>query len=133
MIQVCTEHLIIRHLGFARQLQTEMILVRRMQRSSKGRIRRPRHFALLIQQVQDTGGFAFNEINAILVVHIFDFFELDALLDVELLLILQHAQVEKLLQLLVAVVDAKLLKAVFGEEEGVMCVSVQRLRRCFYL
>ena len=53
-----------------------------------------------------------NEIDAVLVVDELDGLELDALLDVQLLLVLEGALVEELLELLVTVVNAELFEAV---------------------
>lgn len=50
--------------------------------------------------------------NAVLVVDVADLLHFEAFLLVQSLLLLQNSFVEKLLQLLVTIVDAKLLKAV---------------------
>lgn len=71
---------------------------------------------LLIQHVQETVGALFEEVDAVLVVRVLYALHVQSLLLVELLLLLQDAVVEELLELLVAVVDAELLEGVDREE-----------------
>ena len=54
----------------------------------------------------------FNKRDAILVVEKLNLFDVEAFFFVEILLIFENSLIEKLLQFLVAVVDAKLLEAV---------------------
>ena len=69
------------------------------------------HPALLIQQVEHPQ-LGLDQVDAGLVVVEVDHLPLDPLLDVLLLLQLEHVHVELLLQLLVGVVNAELLKGV---------------------
>jgi len=96
-------------------LKTEVSLVSVVELVSEVLVRGLRDLALLIEKEENTSCLGLNQIDAILVVDILDLLELDALLDVELLLVLKDANVEELLQLFVAVVDAKLLKTVHLE------------------
>ena len=73
------------------------------------------HPALLVKQVQHPQ-LGLDEINAGLIVVKVDHLPLDPLLHVLLLLQLEHVHVELLLQLLVGIVDAKLLKTVLPED-----------------
>ena len=66
----------------------------------------------LVQKTEDTSSLGLNEINTILIIHKLDILDSKTLLLVQLLFILQDSLVEELLQLFIAIVDTKLLKAV---------------------
>jgi hypothetical protein len=73
-----------------------------------------------------------DEVQDAVVVAEVDLRDHNALRDAQLLLLLEDAQVEQLLQLLVAVVDAQLLEAVHGkdlEPEDVQHTNVNGGRR----
>lgn len=89
--------------------------------SSSSRLKIPFPFASIksvnIQKLHSLINFICNHFrtNAVLVVDELDFLDVESLLLVQTLLLLENALVEELLQLLVAVVDAELLKTVHGE------------------
>jgi hypothetical protein len=72
-------------------------------------------FGFLIQQMEDSVVLGLDQINAILIVDVNDFLDAQTFLFVEKLLFFEDAQIEELLQFLVAVIDAKLLETVDGK------------------
>mmetsp|Transcript_17497 Transcript_17497/g.45739 ORF Transcript_17497/g.45739 Transcript_17497/m.45739 type:complete len:350 (+) Transcript_17497:1913-2962(+) len=106
------EHLlVVCHLRLTRRLQTEVFGEGLVHFVSEVRVRGSWALGLIVEDVHDAA-FALNHLNDILVVHVFHLFELDALLDIKLLLVLEDALIEELLQLLVTKVDGELLERV---------------------
>ena len=68
---------------------------------------------LLVQETEYSAGSGLYQINAVLVVHKAHTLHPQPLLLVQLLLVLEDPLVEELLEFLIAVVDTKLLKAVY--------------------
>ncbi len=66
----------------------------------------------VFKEVEHTRFLVFDQIQYALVVFVRNLFHVDLLVDVAPFLLLENTQVEVLLQLFVAVVDAKLLEAV---------------------
>ena len=102
-------------LGFARQGQSEVSGIgcvdslREMASAWLGQ------FRFLIQQMEDSVVLGLDQINAILIVDVDDFLDAQTFLFVEKLLFFEDSQIEKLLQFLVAVIDAKLFETVDGK------------------
>lgn len=92
--------------------QSEMAFVLRINFRREVCGQRLRQFAFFVQKVEHTGSFPLHKIDGVLVVCVLDLSHRQSFLLVQFLLLLQHAFVEELLQLLVAVVDAELLEAV---------------------
>ena len=102
-------------LGFARQGQSEVSGIgcvdslREMASAWLGQ------FRFFIQQMEDSVVLGLDQINAILIVDVDDFLDAQTFLFVEKLLFFEDSQIEKLLQFLVAVIDAKLFETVDGK------------------
>ena len=65
--------------------------------------------------MEDSVVLGLDQINAILIVDVDDFLDAQTFLFVEKLLFFEDSQIEKLLQFLVAVIDAKLFETVDGK------------------
>ncbi len=106
---------VLAQLRFARQSQPEMRAVGRVDRRREVVVARFRQLRLLVEQMEDAVVLGLDQIDAVLIVDVDDLLDAQTLLLVQRLLLLEDALVEELLQLLVAVVDAKLFETVDGE------------------
>ena len=74
-----------------------------------------RQFGLFVQDAENATGLGFYQTNAVLIVHKGNLFDTQTLFFVKVLLILEYPLVEKLLEFLVAIIYAKLLKTIHSE------------------
>ena len=101
--------------GFARQRQSEVAAIGRVNRFRKVARTWFRQLWFLVEDVENAVRLGFNQIDAILIVNIDDLLNAKPFLFVEQLFFLEDAFVEELLQFLVTVVDTELFEAVDGK------------------
>lgn len=101
--------------GFARQRQSEVAAIGRVNRFRKVARTWFRQLWFLVEDVENAVRLGFNQIDAILIVNIDDLLNAKPFLFVEQLFFLEDAFIEELLQFLVTVVDTELFEAVDGK------------------
>lgn len=99
----------------ARQSKAIMVRPRLVHLRGEVRGRGLGQFGLLVQQCKNAIRLGLDQLNDVLIVREGDLRHIEALALIQLLFILQNVVVKELLQLLVAVVDAKLFKRVDRE------------------
>lgn len=102
-------------LGLAWQSQSEVLAVGGVHLRREMRVARLWQLGLLVEQMEDAIVLGLDQINTILIVHVDNLLDSEALLLVQHLLFFENALVEELLQLLIAIVDAKLLETIDRE------------------
>lgn len=109
----------------ARQRQSIVVVPRLVHLGGEVRERRLGQFRLFVEQRENADGLGLDQLDDVLVVGELDLGHVQTFAPVQLLLVLQNVVVEELLQFLVAVVDAKLLKRVGLE---VFCKAIEGVR-----
>ena len=112
---IVTDLAMVAQFRFAGQCKPEVGTISRVNRFGKVARARLGQFRFLVENMEDAARLGFDQIDAILIVDVDDLLDTKAFLFVEQLFFLEDALVEELLQFLVTVIDAELLKAVDRE------------------